>query len=215
MSALGPINGAAPRPDWAPAAALAHAERARGLGHAGATVWLTGLPAAGKSTLAGTLERTLVAGGRPAFRLDGDELRTGLCRDLGFTRADRDENVRRAALVARCLAEAGVVALVALVSPHTAARREARALHEEAGLTFLEVYLSTPLCTCERRDPKGLYRRARAGTLHGFTGVDDPYEVPVDADLRLDEAPVASWTEAVLAVLAERERVPATQMGGA
>jgi len=208
-------NGSTPRPDWAPAAALARIERERGLGHCGATVWLTGLPAAGKSTLAGALERELVTAGRPAFRLDGDELRTGICRDLGFSRADREENVRRAALVARCLAEAGVVALVALVSPHADARRGARAAHDEAGLCFLEVHVSTPLATCERRDPKGLYRRARAGALRGLTGVDDPYEAPTDPDLRLDEAPVETWVQAVLAALAERERVPVTQMGGA
>ena len=130
-------------------------------------MWLTGLPASGKSTLAGELERVLVASGRPAFRLDGDELRRGICQDLGFSRADRDENVRRAAQIARWFAEAGVVALVALVSPHADARARARAAHEQAGICFLEVHVGTPLAVCEQRDPKGLYRQARSGALQG------------------------------------------------
>ncbi len=200
---------AAIRPEWAPVAALAPADRRRALGHCGATVWLTGLPASGKSTLAGELECALVARGRPAFRLDGDELRRGICRDLGFARADRDENVRRAALIAQWFAEAGVVALVALVSPHAEARARARALHEAAGICFLEVHVDTPLEVCEQRDPKGLYRQARAGTLRGFTGIDDPYEPPVQPELYLGDAPVSAWTAAVLAALDQRERVAA------
>jgi bifunctional enzyme CysN/CysC len=203
------LLGAAILPEWAPVAALEPADRRRGLGHCGATVWLTGLPASGKSTLAGEIERALVAQGRPAFRLDGDELRRGICRDLGFSRADRDENVRRAALIARWFAEAGVVALVALVSPHADARARARETHEQAGVCFLEVHVDTPLEVCEQRDPKGLYRQARAGALRGFTGIDDPYEPPVEPELRLGDAPVGAWTSAVLAALAQREQVAA------
>ena len=144
----------------------------------GATVWLTGLSGSGKSTVAVALERQLVASGRPAYRLDGDNLRHGLNADLGFTAADRDENVRRAGQVSWLFADAGVVAIVALISPYRAGRDEIRALHEAAGLPFLEVFVDTPIELCEQRDPKGLYVKARAGEIKGFTGIDDPYEPP-------------------------------------
>jgi len=155
------------------------------LGRRGATVWFTGLPASGKSTLAATVEELLIGLGRTAYLLDGDNLRHGLCADLGFAPADRDENVRRVSEVACMFADAGTIALVALVSPYTAERRSARELHERNGLTFLEVFLNTPLDECEARDPKGLYRRARAGELHGMTGVDAPYEPPTQPDLQI------------------------------
>lgn len=155
------------------------------VGQRGATVWITGLPAAGKSTLAKALEARLIDAGRLAYRLDGDNLRHGLCGDLGFSESDRAENVRRTAQVARLLADAGVVAIAALVSPYRNARELARELHEAEGLRFLEVYVDTPLDVCEQRDPKGLYARARAGELSGMTGVDDPYEPSLEADFRL------------------------------
>ena len=142
----------------------------------GATVWLTGLPASGKSTIAEELERRLVAGGRAAYLLDGENLRHGLSGDLGFSPADRHEHARRVASVARMLADAGLVAVVALVSPAAADRDWARRLHEEADLRFVEAWVDTPLDECERRDPHGHYARARAGTLEGFTGVGSPYE---------------------------------------
>ena len=151
----------------------------------GSTVWLTGLSGSGKSTIAVALERRLVLAGRPAFRLDGDNLRHGLNADLGFSPADRDENVRRAGEVAAILAEAGVVAIVPLISPYRAARDRARAVHEARGVPFFEVFVDTPIEVCEERDPKGLYTKARAGELPGFTGIDDPYEAPVSADLVL------------------------------
>ncbi len=154
-------------------------------GQRGATVWLTGLPAAGKTTIAGALERHLVAAGRPAYRLDGDNLRHGLSGDLGFSAADRAENVRRTAHVARMFADAGLVAIVALISPSREGRAAARALHAGCGLPFLEVFVDTPLEVCERRDPKGLYAKARAGEIDGLTGVDDPYEPPADPELRI------------------------------
>jgi adenylyl-sulfate kinase len=173
--------------------ALSSEGRAAALGFKGATVWFTGLPASGKSTIAVEIEAQLVGAGRPALRLDGDNLRHGLNGNLGFSAEDRAENVRRTAHVAALLAEAGVVALVALVSPYAADRAAARAIHEAAGLSFLEVFVSTPLDECVRRDPKGLYARARAGELTGLTGVDDPYEPPESPDLslRADE-PVAA-----------------------
>lgn len=176
--------GASENVVWHPTG-LARGERWAALGTAGATVWFTGLSGSGKSTVAVALERLLVDAGRPAYVLDGDNLRHGLNGDLGFTAEDRDENVRRVSEVARLMADAGVVALVPLVSPYRAARDRARAVHEAAGLPFLEVFVDTPLEECERRDPKGLYRKARAGELKGFTGIDDPYEVPESAELRL------------------------------
>lgn len=154
----------------------------------GLTVWITGLSAAGKSTIAAELERRLVDAGRPAYRLDGDNLRHGLNADLGFEAADRAENVRRVGEVAKLLADAGVVAIASLISPYRAARETARETHAAAGLGFVEVFIDTPLETCEERDPKGLYARARIGEITGFTGVDDPYEPPKNPDLALRPA---------------------------
>ena len=164
------------------------------LGHGGATVWMTGLPASGKSTVAAAVEERLLAQGRNAYVLDGDNLRHGLNGDLGFSAGDRAENVRRTAEVSALLADAAVVVLVALVSPYRADRAAARAAHDRRGLPFVEVHVATTLEECERRDPKGLYARARAGELKGMTGVDDPYEPPeapdvvVGGDTPLDEA---------------------------
>jgi len=151
----------------------------------GATVWLTGLSGSGKSTVAVALERLLVEEGRPAYRLDGDNLRLGLNADLGFSADDRDENVRRAGEVARLLADAGVVAIVPLISPYRAGRDRARAVHDAAGVAFYEVFVDTPIELCEQRDPKGLYAKARAGEITGFTGIDDPYEPPSSPELVL------------------------------
>lgn len=154
----------------------------------GATVWLTGLSGSGKSTVAVVLEQLLVGLGRPAYRLDGDNLRLGLNADLGFSAEDRAENVRRVGEVAKLLADAGVVAIVPLISPYRAGRDHARRIHQEARLPFLEVFVDTPLSVCEQRDPKGLYAKARAGEITGFTGIDDPYEAPVRPDLALTPA---------------------------
>jgi bifunctional enzyme CysN/CysC len=155
---------------------------------AGATVWFTGLSGSGKSTVAAELERALVAAGRPAYLLDGDNLRHGLNADLGFTAADRSENIRRVGEVARLFADAGVVALVPVISPYRADRDRARSIHEAVGVPFVEVFVDTPLEVCEARDPKGLYAKARAGEIKGFTGIDDPYEAPLHPDLRLTPA---------------------------
>ena len=151
----------------------------------GATVWLTGLSGSGKSTVAVAAERALVSAGRPAYVLDGDNLRLGLNSDLGFSAADRAENVRRVGHVASLLADAGVVALVPLVSPYRADRDRVRELHVAAGIPFVEVFVDTPIELCEQRDPKGLYKKARAGELTGFTGIDDPYEAPASPELVL------------------------------
>ncbi len=151
--------------------------------HAGATVWLTGLSGSGKSTIAVELERQLVAAGRPAYRLDGDNLRHGLNADLGFTDDDRRENIRRVAQVASLFADAGLIAIVSVISPFADQREQARGVHTTAGLDFHEIFVDTPLEVCESRDPKGLYAKARAGQLPEFTGIDSPYERPEHAEL--------------------------------
>jgi bifunctional enzyme CysN/CysC len=170
---------------WSPGA-LGRDERWKALGIRGATIWFTGLSGSGKSTLASATEEHLIAHHRPAFRLDGDNVRCGLNSDLGFDRAGRDENVRRVAEVAKLFAESGVVAVVALISPYAEARRRARELHEAAGIPFLEVYVATPVAVCADRDPKGLYARSRSGSVASLTGVDDPYEVPSTPELVVD-----------------------------
>jgi bifunctional enzyme CysN/CysC len=184
---------------------VTRARRREALGHGGATLWFTGLPGAGKSTVAAAVEERLLQIGRPAFLLDGDNLRHGLNGDLGFDEAARAENVRRTAHVARLLAESGTVALVSLVSPYAADRRNAAALHATDELSFFEVFVDAPLELCEQRDPKGLYARARAGELSGMTGVGAPYEPPSDADLTLGSGgeTVEEEVERVLALLTE------------
>jgi bifunctional enzyme CysN/CysC len=181
------------------ASGVSREERWSVLGVAGATVWFTGLSGSGKSTVATGVEQALVAEGQPAYVLDGDNLRHGLNGDLGFSAEDRAENVRRAAEAAKLMADAGVVVLVSLVSPYREGRALARQLHNRDGLPFLEVFMDIPLEECERRDPKGLYARARSGELKGLTGVDDPYEPPETPDLRL--GPDLEVDEAIAAVL--------------
>jgi bifunctional enzyme CysN/CysC len=168
-------------------------ERWAATGTHGATVWLTGLSGSGKSTVAGAVATQLTARGALSYTLDGDNLRHGLNGDLGFSVADRTENVRRVGEVARLFADAGVIALVPLISPYRSGRDDARALHAAASLEFLEVFVDTPVDVCEQRDPKGLYARARAGELTAFTGIDDPYEPPLAPELVI-------WAEAVPAV---------------
>ncbi len=187
---------------WHPSA-LDRGPRWRALGQAGATVWLTGLPASGKSTIAVALERALVDSGRVAYLLDGDNLRHGLSDDLGFAPGDRAEHIRRVGHLARLFADAGVVAVVSLVSPLRSDRLIARQLHDAAVLPFLEVHVDTDVEECERRDPKGLYARARAGEIKGFTGVDAPYEPPEEPDLHLPtaELPVDEAVKRILGAL--------------
>lgn len=176
------------------------AERWRAAGAHGATVWLTGLSGSGKSTIAAALSERLAARGLLVYTLDGDNLRHGLNRDLGFSANDRAENVRRVAEVARLFADAGVVALVPVISPYRAGRDHARELHDAADLPFVEVFVDAPVDVCEARDPKGLYAKARAGELTGFTGVDDPYEPPVAPEVVVETA-TTSVDEAADAIL--------------
>jgi adenylyl-sulfate kinase len=158
-------------------------ERWSATGTRGATVWLTGLSGSGKSTIAVELVRTLVARDLAAYSLDGDNLRHGLNGDLGFSADDRAENIRRVGEVARLFADAGLVAVVPVISPYRAGRDHARRIHDDSEVDFMEVYVDTPIEVCEARDVKGLYAKARAGELTGFTGIDDPYEAPDHADL--------------------------------
>jgi adenylyl-sulfate kinase len=188
---------------WDPAQ-VSREERFQALGGRGATVWLTGLPASGKSTIARALEARLVRAGRPAYRLDGDNLRHGLCSDLGFSSTERAENVRRAGEVAILMADAGLMVVACLVSPYARDRLLVRQAHQRQGLPFLEVWVSTPLEECQRRDPKGLYARARAGLAAGVTGVGDPYEEPEAPDLAIPahRVPVCQAVDSVCALLA-------------
>ena len=152
----------------------------------GATVWLTGLPSAGKSTLAAALAAQLRRGGKAVEVLDGDAVREHLSAGLGFSRADRDTNVRRIAWVARTLARHVVLVLVPVIAPYADTREAVRKEHDAEGTAYVEVHLATTLAVCAERDVKGLYAAQREGRLHGLTGVDDPYEVPAAPDLRVD-----------------------------
>ena len=172
----------------------------------GCTLWLTGLPASGKSTIAAALERALIERGIHAYRLDGDNIRHGLNKNLGFSREDREENIRRIGEVSKLFAESGCVAITAFISPYIIDRDNVRTLHEDGDLTFLEVFVDAPLEVCERRDPKGQYKKARAGEIKGFTGVDDPYEPPEKPELALktDEMSVTECVRAAVVLLTEK-----------
>ena len=186
--------------------AVSREQRRRLTGQGGGTVWLTGLSGSGKSTIAVELERALTAQGRFVYRLDGDNLRMGINAGLGFSAEDRAENVRRAGEVARLFADAGLIAIICLISPFRAQRDAARAAHAASDVPFIEVFVDAPLEVAEARDPKGLYRKARAGEIRGFTGIDDPYEAPRAAELHLrtDQADPAVCTEAVIGAMRER-----------
>jgi adenylyl-sulfate kinase len=181
--------------------------RWRSIGQHGATIWFTGLPGAGKTTIATEVESRLLDRGRSAYRLDGDVLRDGLCGDLGFTKVDREANVGRVGELARLFADSGTVAVVALVSPYVECREKVRELHERDGLTFIEVFVNTPAGECARRDPKGLYARAQSGQLDGLTGVDAPYEPPRAPEIELTPAlGIGASADVVMAALDERLR---------
>ncbi|MGW5733811.1 MULTISPECIES: adenylyl-sulfate kinase [Streptomyces] len=188
-----------PRPADPAAAAPCHCT-------CGATVWLTGLPSAGKSTIAGLLAERLRAAGRRVEILDGDEIRRFLSADLGFSRADRDTNVRRIGLVAEVLAANGVITLVPAIAPYADSRAAVRARHTARGAAYLEVHVATSVEVCGARDVKGLYARQAAGELTGLTGVDDPYETPEHPELRLDThlREERESVDAVWALLADR-----------
>jgi len=168
------------------------------LGQRGAVVWLTGLSGSGKSTVAYALEQVLSTRARPSYVLDGDNLRHGLNGDLGFTAADREENIRRVGEVAALFADAGLIAIAAFISPY---RRDRDCARRMAAGRFFEVFCDTPLAVCEARDPKGLYRRARAGEIRGFTGIDDPYEPPESPELTVGPLAPAHAAAAICGML--------------
>jgi len=184
---------------WHPSA-LDRDDRWLAIDQRGATVLLTGLPASGKSTIAVALERRLVDSGQSAYLLDGDNIRHGLSEDLGFSPGDRSEHIRRVGQVARLMGDSGTIAMVSLISPLAADREHLRQAHEQANLPFVEVFVDTPVEECERRDPKGLYARARAGEVKGFTGVDAPYQPPEHPELRVDTT-ATSVPEAVAQII--------------
>jgi adenylylsulfate kinase len=173
-------------------------------GHQGAVLWFTGLSGSGKSTVAGALEQALHQLGVSTYLLDGDNVRHGLCRDLGFSDADRKENIRRVGEVAKLMVDAGLVVLTAFISPHRAERQMVRDMLPEA--RFIEVFVDTPLAVCEARDPKGLYKKARAGELRNFTGIDSVYEAPEQPEIRLaGEQLVTKLTGQLLDLLRHRD----------
>jgi bifunctional enzyme CysN/CysC len=195
-------SGRSPNVTWQEGG-ITREERWSTLGQKGATVWFTGLPASGKSTIAAALEQHLVSRGRLAYRLDGDNLRHGLNGNLGFSAEDRAENVRRTAHVARLFSDAGTIAIASLVSPYVSDRAAARASHDELELDFVEVFVDTPLEECERRDPKGLYAKARSGEISGMTGIDDPYEAPEAPDIVVRGGSVEDAVATIVARLEE------------
>ncbi|MCF7809921.1 adenylyl-sulfate kinase [bacterium] len=163
-------------------------EREKLLSQKGLTIWLTGLPSSGKSTTAFTFEHELIKQGHLAYVLDGDNVRHGLNNNLGFSAEDREENIRRIGEVALLFADAGIITITSFISPYRSDRDRARKIHDDKGLHFIEIFVDTPIEICEDRDPKGLYKKARAGELKGFTGIDDPYEPPVNPDYVLKTA---------------------------
>ncbi len=183
---------------------VTRAAREQQHGHRGVVLWFTGLSGSGKSTVAGALEQALHQLGVSTYLLDGDNVRHGLCRDLGFSDADRRENIRRTGEVARLMADAGLIVLTAFISPHRAERQMVRDLLAPG--EFIEVFVDTPLAVCEARDPKGLYKKARAGELRNFTGIDSIYEAPEAAEIALDgEQLVTKLTARLLDLLRHRD----------
>lgn len=151
----------------------------------GATIWFTGLSGSGKSTIAVALEQALFNAGKLSYRLDGDNVRLGINKNLGFSEQDRKENIRRIGEIAKLFGDAGTIALSSFISPYKADRDEVRELHESADLKFVEVFVDCSLAVAEERDPKGLYKKARTGEIKNFTGIDDPYEAPANPEIHL------------------------------
>ena len=181
------------------------------LGQKGATIWFTGLSGSGKSTVAVALEQALFAQGRLVYRLDGDNVRHGINKNLGFSAEDRAENIRRIGEIAKLFVDSGVLALSSFVSPYRTDRDIVRKLHEDDGMDFIEIYVNGPLAVAEERDPKGLYKKARAGEIPNFTGISDPYEAPEKPELVLNSHEMSLEDEviAVIDLLKQRGVLPA------
>lgn len=196
---------------------VTRAERTNLLGHPGFTIWMTGLSASGKSSIACALEQTLLHNGITAYRLDGDNIRLGLNKDLGFSAADRNENIRRIGEVARLFADSGTIVVAAFIAPYKKDREFARELHLKDGLDFLEVsglcaglteqvFVDVPIDVAERRDPKGLYKKAREGLIKEFTGISAPYEAPEEPDIhiRADQVSVEEGVQQIITEITRR-----------
>lgn len=181
-------------------------DRQKLLRQKGATLWFTGLSGSGKSTIAVALEKALHSRGHLVYRLDGDNIRMGINRNLGFSAEDRTENIRRIGEISKLFVDAGAIVLSSFISPYREDRALVRQLHEEAAMDFIECHVHAPLATVEARDPKGLYKKARAGEIRNFTGIDDPYEVPEQPELTLasHEMTLAQEVQALLACLSDR-----------
>ena len=181
-------------------------DRNKLLGQKGATLWFTGLSGSGKSTVAVALEQALAAKSKLTYRLDGDNIRLGINKNLGFSAADRTENIRRIGEISKLFVDVGIITLSSFVSPYRADRDLVRALHEDAGMQFIEVFVDVPLSVAEERDPKGLYKKARAGEIPNFTGISDPYEKPLNAEVVLNshEMSLEEEVAALLNILEQR-----------
>jgi adenylylsulfate kinase len=181
-------------------------DRNKLLGQKGATLWFTGLSGSGKSTVAVALEQALAAKSKLTYRLDGDNIRLGINKNLGFSAADRTENIRRIGEISKLFVDVGIITLSSFVSPYRADRDLVRTLHEDAGMQFIEVFVDVPLSVAEERDPKGLYKKARAGEIPNFTGISDPYEEPLNAEVVLNshEMSLEEEVAALLNILEQR-----------
>ena len=185
---------------------VSHSDRNRLLGQKGATIWFTGLSGSGKSSIAVELERALHEYGKLCYRLDGDNIRMGINRNLGFSAADRAENIRRIGEVSKLFVDAGVLVLSAFISPYRADRHLVRELHRDAGFDFVEIHVDCALEVAEQRDPKGLYKKARAGQIKNFTGIDDPYQTPENPEihLRTDRMTLEQEVEIIISYLQQK-----------
>ena len=180
-------------------------DRYKVLGHKGATLWFTGLSGSGKSTVAVALENALTARGKLCYRLDGDNIRLGINKNLGFSAEDRTENIRRIGEISKLFVDTGVIVLSSFISPYRSDRDVVRALHDADNMDFIEVHVDCALAEAEKRDPKGLYKKARAGEIKGFTGIDDPYEAPAKPEVHLHSDQMTLEHEVEL-LIAELER---------
>ena len=180
-------------------------------------IWFTGLSGSGKSTIAIALEQALYSIGKLSYRLDGDNVRLGINKNLGFSEEDRKENIRRIGEIAKLFGDAGVISLSSFISPYLADRDEVRHLHEQAGLEFIEVHVDCSLAVAEERDPKGLYKKARAGEIKNFTGIDDPYEAPNSPEIHLhtDETTLEQEVQIILDHLSENGFIVQQQLDAA
>ncbi len=179
---------------------VTHDHRQQLLGQKGVTLWFTGLSGSGKSTIAVALEKALMERGKLAYRLDGDNIRMGINKNLGFSAEDRTENIRRIGEISKLFVDAGLIVLSSFISPYRSDRLQVRELHEASEFPFIEIFVDCPLAEAESRDPKGLYKKARAGEIKGFTGIDDPYEAPDKPDIHINTAEMTLQEEVDLMI---------------